>query len=53
MICAGAEMCYHWHLKRAMTDAEREERAIWQLSQGGYHVQRQGRRYLVITLNRQ
>ena len=34
-----------------MTDAEREERAIWQLEQGGYRVQRQDGRYLVTTFN--
>ena len=29
-------------MERVMTDAEREERAIWKVEQGGYHVQRQG-----------
>ena len=34
-----------------MTDVQREERATWKLSQGGYRVQRQGGRYLLTTLN--
>lgn len=32
-----------------MTDAEREERAIWKLEQGGYRIQRTPSGYLVTS----
>ena len=32
-----------------MTEAEREERAIWKLEQAGYRVRREAGRYLVTT----
>jgi len=32
-----------------MTDAEREERAIWKRAQGGYHVAQQNGHYLVTS----
>jgi hypothetical protein len=32
-----------------MNDREREERAIWKLSQAGYRVRRQAGRYLVTS----
>jgi hypothetical protein len=36
-------------MEQTMTDAEREERAIWKLAQGGYHVRREQGRYLVTS----
>lgn len=35
-----------------MTDAQREERAIWKLEQVGYRVRREAGRYIVTTLER-
>jgi hypothetical protein len=35
-----------------MTDAQREERAIWKLEQAGYRVRHAAGRYIVTTLER-